>query len=92
VLAPVWRSSPRLPPSKYVNKITTDKDGRVSVTVQNISDDVNTSVVTLIPADSNKSAMSYVGGSKAVYMWICGSSTLGTTTNPKFLPGSCRGA
>ena len=78
-------------PSKYVSGIFTDGNGKVTVGVQNISADTNSTVVTLVPADSARSAMTYTGGSSAIFQWICGNSTMGTTVSPKFLPGSCRG-
>ena len=78
-------------PSKYVKYIKTDGNGAVTVQVQNISTDTNDTIVTLVPTDSGGSALSYSGGSATIYKWVCGSTTMGTTVPPKFLPGSCRG-
>jgi type IV pilus assembly protein PilA len=77
-------------PSKYVKRITTDANGAVTVTATSIATDINDQTVTLIPQDSNSSAMSYSSNSQTVYKWLCGGS--GTSVPAKFLPGSCRGA
>jgi type IV pilus assembly protein PilA len=78
--------------SKYVAGISTNANGVVTATVQNISPSVNASVVTLAPlypdgATLANSATMGVG----LYGWRCGSSTDGTSVNAKYLPGSCRG-
>ena len=78
-------------PSKYVNQILTDTSGKIMVTASNISSDINGTTVTLVPADSSGAAMTYSGGAQTINRWICGSTAMGTTTPPKFLPGSCRG-
>ncbi len=80
--------------SKYVAAIATDAAGGVAVTVQNVASDV-TGTVSLVPVDSTRTAVPAVG--TAVYEWVCGNraaigtSTVTTTVNAKFLPGSCRG-
>ncbi len=78
--------------SKYVALIATDDNGKVTATVQQISDLVNTSVVTLAPLVGNSttpatSANMGIG----LYGWRCGSTVDGTTVSSKYLPGSCRG-
>ena len=78
--------------SKYVNALNTDANGVVTATVQNISTEVNGTKVTLLPlAQPNVPASTGVGGNmgSGLYGWVCG--TTGTTINPKYLPGSCRG-
>ena len=76
--------------TKYVNAISTDGNGAVTATVQNISSVVNTSVVTLIPMqDSTTTASFTTGASQSLWGWKCGGS--GTNVNVKYLPGSCRG-
>jgi len=78
--------------SKYVGMINTDANGVVTATIANISADVNGKLVTLTPlAASGKAASSAAGGNmgSGLYGWVCG--TTGTTINPKYLPGSCRG-
>jgi type IV pilus assembly protein PilA len=84
--------------SKYVSTIATNVDGHVSVTIQGFAaaTGINGTVVTLVPlkmAGGVATAMlaADVGG-MTVFGWRCGNSTVdGTTLNPKFLPGSCRG-
>jgi len=85
--------------SKYVQLITTDVNGKVSVTIQGFSTTlvpaINGTVVTLVPLKNPGGtpapmADTDVGGS-TVFGWRCGSAADGTTLNPKFLPGSCRG-
>ncbi|MDB5857089.1 MAG: Tfp pilus assembly protein major pilin PilA [Ramlibacter sp.] len=78
-------------PSKYVNKIITDGDGKITVTASNIGAGIDGNVVTLTPADSAGAAMVYAGTAQAINRWICGSQLQGTTIEAKFLPGSCRG-
>ena len=76
--------------TKYVAGITTDQNGVVTATVQNISASVNSSVVTLIPmATSAASAVFTAGSSQSLYGWTCGGT--GTTVPAKYRPGSCRG-
>ena len=79
--------------TKYVNEITTDANGVIAAKIQNISTDVNSKVLTLIPlAGSGKAAVT--GGNpnnlgSGLYGWLCGST--GTDLDRKYLPGSCRG-
>ncbi|MBI2750890.1 MAG: pilin [Burkholderiales bacterium] len=78
--------------TKYVASISTDANGIVTATVQNISTSVNGSFVTLSPM-SNASAVATMtaGSSQSLYGWRCGNSGDGTNAPPKYLPGSCRG-
>ena len=76
--------------TKYVANIVTDPNGVITAQVQGVSTSVNGSVVTLIPmANSNTAAIFTTGSSATLWGWICGGT--GTTVNPKYLPGSCRG-
>ena len=80
--------------SKYVASIHTTTNGAITVMAQAIdSANIDSKVVTLVPADSSGAALTYVGGSVAINRWICGSTSLtpATTIPPKYLPGSCRG-
>ena len=72
--------------SNYVAKIETDDNGIVTVTVRNISGDVNNKKVTLIPLKTDGSTPA-VGD--AVGLWVCGGA--GTDVAKKYLPSSCRG-
>jgi type IV pilus assembly protein PilA len=80
--------------SKYVSTIVTDINGKVTVTVQGFpaSTAINSTVVTLVPMATATTplAVASVGGT-TVFAWRCGASGDGTTVNPKYLPGSCRG-
>ena len=79
--------------SKYVNTIITDTNGKVTVSVQNISAAVNGSIVTLVPLkDAAGAVMTSADMGSGVYGWRCGDSvTDGTNVASKYLPGSCRG-
>ena len=76
--------------SKYVSAVTTDPDGKVVVTTAGALPAGNVTMTPLVngvPA----SAASMAGGPVAINGWRCGAVADGTTINPKFLPGSCRG-
>ncbi len=76
--------------TKYVKGISTDVNGVVTATVQNISTSVNNLFVTLIPLSAAATAATFTAGSSsALYGWTCGGT--GTTVPSKYLPGSCRG-
>ena len=78
--------------TKYVSGISTNANGVVTATVQNIATSVNTSVVTLSPlSTSSVLATMVTGSSQQLYGWRCGSTTDGTNVPAKYLPGSCRG-
>ena len=76
--------------TKYVGGLTTDVNGVVMATIQNVSTDVNTKTVTLIPLSKAATpAASATDMGVGIYGWICGST--GSTIDKKYLPGSCRG-
>ena len=88
--------------SKYVNAISTDVNGVVTVIVSGTVDTanapgagavnsaVNGRVVTLIPMISTAVAATTAANLGAsLFGWICGGT--GTTVPLKFLPGTCRG-
>ncbi len=76
--------------TKYVATIVTDADGRVTVSTQNLPSAAG--VVTLVPLSSaGVVAAGTNAGSVTLYGWRCGSTADGTTVNPRYLPGSCRG-
>jgi type IV pilus assembly protein PilA len=78
--------------SKYVNQMVTSDAGKVTVTVQNISTEVNNKVVTLTPLKSAGTPATTGDMGTTLYGWRCGeSSTDGTNVPAKYLPGSCRG-
>ena len=77
--------------SKYVAALSTDQNGVVTATVQNISPSVNSSVVTLAPLTGASTLATSATMGIGLYGWRCGSTTDGTNVNAKYLPGSCRG-
>jgi type IV pilus assembly protein PilA len=80
--------------SKYVASIVTDINGKVTVAIQGFAptSGINGTFVTLVPLKDATTAMTAadVGGT-TVFGWRCGSAADGTSLNPKYLPGSCRG-
>jgi type IV pilus assembly protein PilA len=77
--------------TKYVNAITTDGNGVVRATVQNISASVNTSVVQLTPLQAAATPATFTANSsQALFGWNCGPVAGSTGVPTKFLPGSCR--
>lgn len=90
-----WGCEASTAQSKYVQAITTDVAGGVSVEVQGISGITDGQTVSLVPVDSTRTGSPTLGS--AVFEWICGNraaigdSTVTTTVDAKFLPGSCRG-
>jgi len=83
--------------SKYVDKINTDTNGKVIVTIATgIKTDVDSKVVTLVPMIGANPALATnpsAGGNMGTGPngWRCGSTGDGTTLPLKYLPGSCRG-
>ena len=85
--------------SKYVSLVSTGDDAKITVTTQSIknlksgTNYTTGGVLTLVPMTDATTAM--VAGSadvgKTIYAWRCGAPADGTTVDPKFLPGSCRG-
>jgi type IV pilus assembly protein PilA len=76
--------------SKYVAALSTNANGVVIATVQNISASVDGSCVTLIPMiNAATAAVAASNMGEGLYGWICGGT--GTDVAPNYLPGSCRG-
>jgi type IV pilus assembly protein PilA len=92
-----WGCESATSASKYVSSIVTDARGGIRVTVQNVASDVNGGTLSLVPVDSTRTATPSATAGQAPYEWVCGnrtaigSSSVVTTINTKFLPGSCRG-
>jgi type IV pilus assembly protein PilA len=75
--------------TKFVASITTDGNGVVTATMQNVMPvKVDGRVVTFIPTISGTPATAADMG-RSINGWICGGA--GTTITPNLLPGSCRG-
>ena len=90
-----WGCESSIPTSKYVNKIATDNNGGIIVTVQGFGDTaIDTTTVSLVPTAAGKAAIT---SAAPLSEWVCGNravlngGTAVTTTPSKFLPGSCRG-
>jgi type IV pilus assembly protein PilA len=79
--------------SRYVASVTTDADGKVTVTAQGFNDNtIDTKVVTLTPLrDPTTVATFAASAGSSPFAWRCGSVMDGTTIPAKYLPGSCRG-
>jgi type IV pilus assembly protein PilA len=80
------------PTSQYVASVSTLPSGLITVTSQNVKNTANGTAmggkVTLKPLKADGTAPT---AGDAVGKWVCGLPADGTTTDPKFLPGSCRG-
>jgi type IV pilus assembly protein PilA len=84
--------------TQYVTGVATDANGKVSVTVQNIDPVVNATIVTLAPlsagcgaAGATRAGPLVPGTPVQLCGWACGVAADGTSTAPKYLPGSCKG-
>ena len=89
-VAGAWGCESGSATSKYVAKVETDANGMVTVTAQGFNNtDVDNKTVTLTPYKDATTPMdgSMIGTS--IFSWKCGGA--GTTINPRYLPGSCRG-
>lgn len=77
--------------TKYVSGLTTDANGVVQATVQNISSVVDNSIVQFMPLqEASAPATMTAGQSQQLYGWRCGpAATNGVPL--KYLPSSCRG-
>ncbi len=78
--------------TKYVAGISSNTDGVVTAGVQGITAAVDGTIVSLAPLSGGNTLATWAANSgSGLFGWRCGSATDGTTTNPKYLPGSCRG-
>jgi type IV pilus assembly protein PilA len=78
--------------SKYVDKIQTDANGKVSVLIATgIKSDVDGQTVTLVPMLNGVASTTASNMGTGPNGWRCGLGTDGTTLPLKYLPGSCRG-
>jgi type IV pilus assembly protein PilA len=76
--------------TRYVASLATDVDGKVSITVRNISPNVDTKILTMIPmASPTIFADTTTDMGAGLFGWLCGGA--GTTVEKKYLPSSCRG-
>ena len=80
--------------TKYVNSMSTDADGVVTVTSQNLGSGKDGSIV-LTPMKSASAAASssdMAGSGIVLYGWKCGPAAGSAGIPAKYLPGSCRGS
>lgn len=80
-------------PTKYVAAIATDNTGLVLITSSAAADlkAAASKVVTMRPMKDATNALANTDVQATVFGWRCGNTTDGTTMDPKYLPGSCRG-
>ena len=93
-----WGCESSVATSQYIATVATLQSGLITVTSQNIKNKIVAGVpttggaVTLKPVkDAANTAFASTDVSLTVYKWICGAVADGTTIDPKYLPGSCRG-
>jgi type IV pilus assembly protein PilA len=76
--------------SRYVDTITTDDIGVITVSVRGTGDlRVDFHDITLAPLDNTGTLPT--GGGSSVRQWRCGRAGDGTSVPPQYLPNSCRG-
>ena len=75
--------------TQYVSAITTDANGVITVTVQNIDSAVNGKKVDLVPTDSSGTALAVSSIPTQVGGFDCGPSS-SNGVPAKYLPGSCK--
>lgn len=84
-----WGCESSAQTSQYVQSITTDGDGIITVTAVGLAPIPDGAAVTLIPQDAAGTANLTVAAIPTqVGRWLCGGE--GTTIPVKYLPGSCR--
>ncbi len=83
--ANAWGCESATATSQYVAKVETDDDGKVTVTAQGISTDVNGDTITLTPY-SSAAVLTAAAIPTQVHHWVCDGSI-----KVNFRPGSCRG-
>ena len=84
-----WGCETTTQTTKYVNSVTTDINGVITVTATAATDlgGAASGTITLTPVDSTGSALSYApGGAVQVAQFKCAAGTMPA----KFLPGSCK--
>lgn len=92
--AGAWGCESATPTSKYVKSIATDANGVITVTAQNITQLTagTNDVLTLIPYKNDTTKLANADAGVTIFKWVCGASGAGgTTIDPRYLSGSCRG-
>lgn len=84
-----WGCESSVPPSRYVESISTSAAGHISIELQNIPG--VTGQVTMVPLKGDGSVFQSTDVGESVYSWRCGAVGDGTSVDSNYLPGSCRG-
>jgi len=90
-----WGCEATTQQSKYVAKVETDVDGKITVTLSSdasLPADVQGKAIQLVPANSTGTALAAVSiGGTTVGTFLCGpSATAASALDKKYLPGSCK--
>ncbi|GER19662.1 pilin [Variovorax boronicumulans] len=80
--------------TKYVQTVTTTQDGVVTITTSADTSLKSAASKTIImtPYEDDTTPFTNASTAKQVFKWICGPGSGATGIDPKYLPGSCRGA
>ncbi|HWM43853.1 MAG TPA: type II secretion system protein [Burkholderiales bacterium] len=80
-------------PSKFVERIEVQDEGKVRLTLSNGIGDGRLALyyITLMPLNGSGNPMQEADLGTPVRRWRCGAAADGTDVKPEFLPGSCRG-
>ena len=84
-----WGCESMAAASKYVGSITTNDNGMITVTLQNLGT-LNGKAITMTPLVSSGSAADVTHIGQGLFGWRCGASADGTNVDPRYLPASCR--
>jgi len=77
--------------SKYVQTVTTDANGVVTVVAQNIAPEVNGKGLSLVPYIGGFAASAALNMGESVSEWKCGPAAV-NGIDLKYLPAGCRGS
>ena len=80
-------------PSRFVERIRTDDQGVIKLTLGNEIADLRLAIhdITMAPLNGSGMIMREEDLGTPVRRWRCGSATDGTDVKGEFLPGTCRG-
>jgi type IV pilus assembly protein PilA len=74
--------------TKYVNAISTDSNGVITASIQNLDSKVNTKTITLTPYYGSSTLMTVSSHrGEQIYKFLC---EPGSASIAKYLPGSCK--
>lgn len=80
-------------PTKYVESITTDNTGVITVkttTAADLPTDAQGKSITLTPYTDENTALTNDDAGEVIYKWVCGPASTDGVPNT-YLPGSCQG-